>query len=241
MGEQFKEDPSFYESFWSEAHYQYRYAFDSAVRDRFPAIEKVWGSLAKPATVLDYGCGNGVLTYWMKCNGFGKTILGVDISRTGIESARKAFACDGIQYEDLDWFSSSNEKFDVLVSSHVLEHLENPAEILRTLLAQAEWFVIEVPLESCVWANVMSKFSSKPRRDNSLGHLHFWTRKQVRELMESSGYLILRDYHYASAPFSPYTSFWKGLLERMILKVLGLNLYSKFFATHYIVLARQAQ
>ena len=35
----------FYEYFWADSLYQQAYAFDSAVRDRYPAIKKVWAEM----------------------------------------------------------------------------------------------------------------------------------------------------------------------------------------------------
>src|SRR6266550_1906724 len=88
----------FYENFWVDADYQLAYAYDSAVRDRYPAIRKVWGEMRLPQRVLDYGCGNGVLTSWMHQNGFGTDNAGLDISQTGVQFAKSKFNQDGLHF-----------------------------------------------------------------------------------------------------------------------------------------------
>jgi SAM-dependent methyltransferase len=240
MDKQLNVPDGFYERFWADSQYQQAYAFDSAVRDRFPAVRKVWGDLLKPGAVLDFGCGNGVLTYWLKCNGFGDRIIGVDVSKTGVENARKAFGRPGLTYELAGYVDELGpDSFDVVVSSHVLEHIEQPEAVMRKIASKAEWLVLEVPLEKCLWPEISCLLRGKSRKDNPLGHVNFWCKQTFNDLLKDEGLLVVRDYHYASAPYSPFNHWAKRLLERVALSVLGLNLYSKVMATHYIVLARR--
>ncbi|WP_301101367.1 class I SAM-dependent methyltransferase [Propionivibrio sp.] len=230
----------FYESFWEDTIYQQAYAFDSAVRDRFPAIKKVWGEMVLPNRVLDFGSGNGVLSYWMHCNGFGTSILGVDVSNSGVNNARKTFSGNGLHFETIDYLSNTTdrEQFDVVVSSHVLEHVPNPETTLSQLRKLSDWFVFEVPIEICLWQNISHALRRTHRQQNDLGHVNFWTTKSFRAFLEENGFLIVRDYHYASAPYSPYNTLLKRTAERLLLAGIGLTLYSRLMATHYIVLAR---
>lgn len=237
-----KESPSgFYESFWADDVYQQAYAFDSAVRDRFPAIQKVWRGLIAPKRVLDFGSGNGVLTYWMYCNGFGESVIGVDVSNTGVANARAAFSCAGLRYEHIDYLDSlhGQEQFDVVVSSHVLEHIAEPEDALARLRDLGRWFVFEVPLERCYWQDAIYGLRRKERHENPLGHVNFWTKSSFRNMLEECGFLIVRDHRYASAPFSPYNSFLKRSAELGLLGILGVNAYGRIMATHYTVLARR--
>ena len=229
----------FYEKFWSDSMYTEDYAFDSAVRDRFPAIVQVWGTLRKPASVLDFGCGNGVLTYWLKSNGFGDCVTGVDVSKTGVENARKAFRVPGLRYETVDYVDQVDDYFDVIVSSHVLEHIEKPEIALQKLIHKADWFVFEVPLEDCLWPQVSCFLRGKDRTDNPVGHVNFWNKKTFNEFIKSENLFVVRDYHYASAPYSKFNPWVKRFFERFVLFFLGLELYSKLMSTHYIVLARR--
>lgn len=232
----------FYEQFWADAQYQQAYAFDSAVRDRFPAIQKVWGNLRLPQRVLDYGCGNGVLTFWLWSNGFGNEVTGVDVSRTGIENARRAYRGAGLNFETIEAVENyAPGSFDVVVSSHVLEHIEQPESALACLAAKADWLVLEVPLEQCLWPDLVARLRGRSRRDNPLGHVNFWSRTSFNAFLENAGLLVVRDFQYASAPYSPFNHWAKCLLERLALKVLGLRLYGALMATHYIVLARKRE
>ncbi len=234
-------DAGFYERFWHDADYQLAYAFDIAVRDRYPAIRRVWDDLQSPSRVLDYGCGNGVLSYWMHCNGFGREVIGLDISHTGIEFAKRSFDREGLDFRVLEADRSIPNlgRFDAVVASHVLEHIETPGEVIERLGPIAEWFILEVPLEDCLAQNVLTKLRRRDRRDNPVDHVQFWNRKSFRRFIQSCGFLIIRDYLYTSAPYSPYTHPIKRLIERGALATLGTKVYAYFMASHYIVLARR--
>lgn len=231
---------NFYEKFWEDFQYQQAYAFDVAVRDRYPAIQAVWGGMNSPISVLDFGSGNGVLSYWLKSNGFGQRVVGVDVSQTGVDNANRAYGSESLSFITLDKLSELKPgSFDVVVSSHVLEHIDEPEEALQSIMDKAEWLVLEVPLEQCLWPELISRLRGKARYDNPLGHVNFWTRASFRDFLAKAGLMVVRDYHYASAPFSPFNGTLKRLLERAFLSLAGLNMYSKIMATHYIVLARK--
>jgi len=232
----------FYEQFWADSLYQQAYAFDSAVRDRYPAIKHVWGEMRQAGKVLDYGCGNGVLTYWLWSNGFGKEIMGVDVSRTGVNNAQKSFAREGLDFATIDALNSlSPHSFDVVVSSHVLEHIDQPEIALASISEKAEWLVLEVPLEKCIWPELVARLKGKSRKENPLGHVNFWDKTTFNQLLKRSGLLVVRHFHYVSAPYSPFNHWLKRGLELVALNLLGVRLYSKLLATHYIVLARKIE
>lgn len=84
-------------------------------------------------TVLDFGCGPGLHT-----KGFlkaGKDVTGLDIYRHEDfpEAAEFTTELSEIQHYDLIW------------SSHVLEHIENPIDLLRKFNRLAKYTCITVP------------------------------------------------------------------------------------------------
>jgi SAM-dependent methyltransferase len=231
----------YYEDFWADADYTLEYAWDSAKRDRLPAVQAVAGDLLPFDRVLDFGCGNGVFTFWMFENQVGREITGYDVSATGTAFATEEFARPGLSYHQFDPAAGLPDDaygFDAVVASHVLEHVPDPLATLNDLKTRGTWLVLEVPLESAVVPNSYYRLTGRDRRANPVGHLHFWTKAQFDALLAAAGLTVHRQHHYASAPFSPYTADWKTGLERTALSLLGLNLYGRLMATHYCVLAR---
>jgi SAM-dependent methyltransferase len=233
-------DPLFYEQFWEDADYTFSFALQAAVHARFPAIMKVWGSLLPPGRVLDFGCGNGVLTYWMYCHGFGKEVVGVDVSSTAIAFANRHLTRPGLTFQTFsaDTDLSALGPFDIVIASHVLEHLAKPEQALDRMAALGEWLVLEVPLEDCLVPRLQSGLGLKSRDRNPVGHVNFWTPSSFRALLDAAGLVVVRDFQYAAAPFVPSQPLAKRIVERAALGMLGLRLYGRLLATHYAVLAR---
>ena len=69
------------------------------------------------------------------------------------------------------------------VSSHVLEHVEEPVALLRELARVCRLVVVEVPLER----NLSAARRSKRREAESIGHLQRLSRVRVRDLVRASG------------------------------------------------------
>lgn len=77
-------------------------------------------------TVLDAGCGEGMLLWKMKERG--ADVTGLDISRPNLDAAKTFLAGKGIDdvelvQGDLEKMPFEDNSFDTVVSSHVLEHL----------------------------------------------------------------------------------------------------------------------
>lgn len=98
--------------------------------------------------VLDVGCGNGSLTCDM-AEKAGAHVVGIDIDAACIRAARANHAHPNITYYEGDALHDlpEGERFDVIVLSNVLEHLEPRVDFLRRLAAryQPRAILIRVP------------------------------------------------------------------------------------------------
>jgi ubiquinone/menaquinone biosynthesis C-methylase UbiE len=81
---------------------------------------------------LEIGCGTGKNTEWLitKC----KTVVAVDLSEEMLAKARLKINAENVQFVQADITSNwnfSNEKFDLVTFSLVLEHIENLNDIFQ--------------------------------------------------------------------------------------------------------------
>jgi len=106
--------------------------------------------------VLDVGCGNGSVTYDVakKVN----SVVGIDIDENKIRDAKKNFLLDNIEYicgDIINW--PFKQKFDVIILSNVLEHIEDRIELLKKIKELGRKFLIRVPMINRSWVVLYKK------------------------------------------------------------------------------------
>lgn len=96
--------------------------------------------------ILDLGCGEGSrLNILVKGR---KKGTGVDISKTAINMAKKAYPKLNFIKSDLEKIPLSDEKFDLIYSAYVLEHLSSPIKVLSEairLLSKDGFLILIAP------------------------------------------------------------------------------------------------
>ena len=107
-------------------------------------------NVGKEDTVLDIGCGNGFLTYDVAQKA--KSVTAIDLNQDNIESAKRDFNRDNINYicGDACQFMFT-DKFDVIIMSNVLEHIENRVDFLLKIRELAAKLLIRVPMVNRDW------------------------------------------------------------------------------------------
>ena len=87
----------------------------------------------KPGSVLDFGCGTGLqLTYPLAMAHPSTRFLGVDTDQRSIDYARTACVAPNLAFSTLAELRAE-DRFDLIIASEVLEHVEAPAAFLRDL------------------------------------------------------------------------------------------------------------
>lgn len=125
-------------------------------------------------TVLDFGCGGGFLLKNLDC----KQKIGVEINPVAREFCNKEnkVTC----YESLD--AVQDNSVDVIISSHCLEHVTSPFDIIQQLnkkLKVGGRIVIVVPLES-------HKYKWVPNDINN--HLYSFSPMNLGNLLQGTGF-----------------------------------------------------
>src|ERR1700730_10225498 len=85
------------------------------------------------AWVLDVGCGNGVISRSLGAEGF--NVYGIDISEKTIEKARSLNLYPNVKFDVIsaEQLVARGERYDAVICSEVLEHLEDPRRLLGLL------------------------------------------------------------------------------------------------------------
>ena len=137
----------------------------------------------KHRSVYEIGCGYGGILYYFKS--LGCLVGGADLSVSSIDFGRKKgldLTCGGIEL-----FEDSMRRPDIVILSHVLEHIGNPIEFLnkvRNKMESGSVLYIEVPGVE----NVKNDF----RRSIQVGHLVYYNFKTIKQLADKCGFICIQ-------------------------------------------------
>lgn len=163
------------------------YEYDRlADRKRLDFItEAVTQRFSGEVSILDVGCGNGVISRHLGKQGF--KVLGIDVSAQTIENARALNAAPNVQFEVLsaEQLVAQGQTFDVVICSEVLEHLQQPAALLKVLhqsIKPEGILIVTVPNGSGPRELLVTRPVLKMRERNG------WAWKMITKIKRSMGY-----------------------------------------------------
>ena len=143
--------------------------------------------------VFDLGCGNGFVADTLDRAGF--SVSGVDTSRSGIAIANREHPHISLQlgsaYDDL---RSVHGTFPIVISLEVVEHLYSPrlfASRLYDLLEPNGIAIVSTPYHGYMKNLMIAVTGEFDRHVNPLwddGHIKFWSKRTLRQLLCSAGF-----------------------------------------------------
>ncbi|HTU48094.1 MAG TPA: bifunctional glycosyltransferase/class I SAM-dependent methyltransferase [Bryobacteraceae bacterium] len=150
--------------------------------------------------VLEIGCGDGA--FGAELVRAGNRVTGVDRAPrvapdSGYERVIEANPEKGLCRQNI----SSGQEFDRVIVLDLLEHLRDPAKLLRELrtqLASRGKLIVSVPNAVNFTVRLMilcGRFSYSDRGILDWSHVRFFTRKTVQNLLEQSGYRVTARYY----------------------------------------------
>lgn len=142
-------------------------------------------------SVLDVGSGDGSVLYWLDKFGFSNDITSVEISQSGIDRIkdRKLQAVKQILLFDGYSLPFDDDHFDLVLCSHVIEHVEYPRRLLREIARVSKEQIFEIPIDFSI--NV----DKKAQHFFNYGHINIYTPQTFRFLLKSEGLDIISYYN----------------------------------------------
>jgi 2-polyprenyl-3-methyl-5-hydroxy-6-metoxy-1,4-benzoquinol methylase len=153
------------------------------------ALDELW-EIAAPESVLDVGCGEGVLTSEWADRLDGGRIVGIDLDDPKLRSEWDARTRPNLEYraEDATSLSFDDDEFDVAAAIEVLEHLPDPEATLGEMARVARrHLLVSVPREP-LWRMLnMARGAYLRELGNSPGHLNHWSKVGFHSLLTRYG------------------------------------------------------
>jgi 2-polyprenyl-3-methyl-5-hydroxy-6-metoxy-1,4-benzoquinol methylase len=160
-----------------------------------PHIFAFAGELKQGTRVLDVGCGNGFTAGQFLERGC--TVVGVDLSESGIAMARETYPKGRFEVLPADEKILQNldeRPFDLIVSTEVVEHLYAPRPYVRGFFAALKpggRFICTTPYHGYLKNLAIALADKWDRHANPLwdgGHIKLWSKKTLALLLAENGF-----------------------------------------------------
>jgi 2-polyprenyl-3-methyl-5-hydroxy-6-metoxy-1,4-benzoquinol methylase len=145
---------------------------------------------AAPQSLLDVGCGEGVLTaQWAQRLRDGR-VVGVDLEdpKLRAEWSRRALPNLSFQAVDATELPFEDDSFEVACAIEVLEHVPDPERTLAEMVRVAQrWVLVSVPREP-LWRGLnMARGAYLRELGNTPGHVNHWSKRAFVEFAGRHG------------------------------------------------------
>ncbi|MCG8416515.1 MAG: class I SAM-dependent methyltransferase [Proteobacteria bacterium] len=174
----------------------------------------------RPTAAIDLGCGNGAFLAELARRVSGLRLAGVDLSERQI--ARNRADMPGFEWHaaDLEQPLSNCEelvgRFDAVIASEIVEHLDHPDRMLRNALAVAR------PGRGRLFLSTQSGPVRETER--RVGHRRHYQKSELRALLRKSGWLPLRVWN-TGFPFHDLSKWYANRNPDAAMERFGSNAY----------------
>ena len=162
---------------------------------------------ADPASLLDVGCGEGVLTerWARRIEG---PVVGIDLDDPQLHAEWAKRRAPNLEYKVMkaERLPFADGEFDVATAIEVLEHVPDPAHTVAEMARVAQrHLLVSVPREP-LWRGLnMARGAYLKDLGNTPGHLNHWSKRSFVQLLSRHGDVV-----EARSPFP-----WTMLLVRV--------------------------
>ena len=147
-------------------------------------------ALAAPGSVLDVGCGEGVLTeQWADRISPGR-IVGIDLEDPKLADEWRGRRRPNLTFApmEVERLAFADGEFDLVAATEVLEHVTEPERALAEMARVASgYLLVSVPHEPLWRALNMARGAYLRQLGNTPGHLNHWTRRSFMSLLGRYG------------------------------------------------------
>ena len=146
---------------------------------------------AAPRSILDVGCGEGVLAQRFASRlGDGGRVVGVDLEEESLQAGWAQHAAPNLSYRVVETteLPFADGEFDLASAIEVLEHVPEPERTLAEMARCArEHLLVSVPREPLWRAMNLARGAYWPALGNTPGHVNHWSRDAFLGLLSRYG------------------------------------------------------
>ena len=154
------------------------------------SLDELW-HMASPDSILDVGCGEGVLTSEWAERLEGR-IVGIDLPDPKLEAEWQKRQRPNLEYkaEEATSLSFSEDEFDMATAVEVLEHVPDPEATVAEMARVAKrWLLVSVPREPIWRMTNMARGAYLKSLGNTPGHVNHWSKVSFVSMLSRHGKL----------------------------------------------------
>jgi len=145
---------------------------------------------AKPSSLLDVGCGEGVLVHRWAQSLPDKRLVGIDLVEESIQAGWAQHQAPNLEYRTMaaENLPFTANEFGLATAIEVLEHVPNPEHTLDEMARCAErHLLVSVPREP-LWRMLnLARGAYIAQLGNTPGHLNHWSKRSFTKLLSRYG------------------------------------------------------
>jgi len=153
------------------------------------SLDELWRKAA-PESILDVGCGEGVLTHeWAERLG-DKPIVGIDLDdpKLRAEWEKRSRPNMELRAEEATSLSFADGEFDMATAIEVLEHVPEPEKTVAEMARVARsHLLVSVPREPLWRCLNMARGAYLKQLGNTPGHLNHWSKRSFTSMLRRHG------------------------------------------------------
>ena len=153
------------------------------------ALDDLWRR-ADPGSILDVGCGEGVLTEEWAGRLGDRRIVGIDLDDEKLRAEWDRRRRPNLEFrcEEATRLSFADDEFDMATAIEVLEHVPDPeATVAEMARVAGRRLLVSVPREP-LWRGLnMARGAYWRSLGNTPGHANHWSKRSFVELMSRHG------------------------------------------------------
>jgi len=150
-------------------------------------------ALAAPQSLLDVGCGEGVLVHRWAQQLDGRRVIGIDLEEPSIQAGWAEHQAPNLEYRVMEAANLpfADGEFDLASAIEVLEHVPDPEHTLGEMArCAARHLLVSVPREP-LWRMLnMARGAYWSTLGNTPGHLNHWSRGSFVKLLSRHGEVV---------------------------------------------------
>jgi 2-polyprenyl-3-methyl-5-hydroxy-6-metoxy-1,4-benzoquinol methylase len=148
---------------------------------------------AAPRSLLDVGCGEGVLVHRWALAMPDRRVVGIDLEEESIQAGWAERQAANLEYRTMpaDDLPFATGEFDLATAIEVLEHVPDPERTLAEMARCAErHLLVSVPREPLWRALNLARGAYIGQLGNTPGHLNHWSKRSFARMLSRHGQIV---------------------------------------------------